>query len=159
MPPAWKSNSHGWIVEQDLAGNAPIGQAAPNTSARLGACADRGRVFGFSILVESAAELLRFSNSGHDGDRSGTEREPRTRLLQHYSGSRPGFPNCGLGVLFRIEVFAFSAGRRRLSTFASRTRRSVRDLHDASLRHPALKFFIALGAPLSASGNSITGFH
>jgi hypothetical protein len=45
----------------------------------------------------------------------------------------------------RLEVLAFSAGRRCLSPFASRTRHSVRDLHDASLRHPDLRFFHRLG--------------
>ena len=78
-------------------------------------------------------------------DWSGAEREPRNRLLQHYSGPHPGIPDHGLGFLSDLEILAFSAGRRRLSSFASRRRDSVRDLYDASLCHPAHRLLRRLG--------------
>ena len=64
-------------------------------------------------------ELFRSAKSLDRDDRIGAEREPRNRLLQHYSGPDPGGPGRGLGVFFGLEILALSAGRRRLSSPAS----------------------------------------
>ena len=60
-------------------------------------------------------------------------------------GRHPGIPDHGLGFFSGLEILAFSAGRRRLSSFASRRRDSVRDLYDASLCHPAHRLLRRLG--------------
>src|SRR5262249_62246070 len=92
------------------------------------------RASGFFILVESAAELFRATRSVNRLDRGSAEREPRNRLLQHDSGGYPGIPDHGLGFFSDLQVLAFCAGGRCLSTFESGPRHSICDLYHASLR-------------------------
>jgi hypothetical protein len=89
-------------------------------------------VVGKAVLVANAMPLLRV-------DCGGVQRNPRNRLVQHYSGGYPGIPDHGLGFFSDLQILAICVGGGHLSAFASPTRRSICNLYNGSLRDPAYR--------------------